>query len=111
MPFMGRLHDSGALAIGEGGNTGREVLSSLECLPCMIRCLQNSITVVETGDARLVPFVAQFGASTTVVDEPVAHLCHADSRGLQFLLISSGFWWLLDVTLTLEKSAFCSSDG
>lgn len=58
----------------------------------MIGCLQNSIAVVEAGDARLVPFVAQFWASTTVVDEPVAHLCHADSRGLQFLLVSLGFW-------------------
>lgn len=60
-------------------------------LPCMIGCLQNSIAVVETVDASLVSFVAQFWASTTVVDEPVAHLCHADSRGLQFLPVSSGF--------------------
>lgn len=38
-----------------------------------------SIASVESAHTSFVPFVTQFGTSAAVVDEPVAHLRHADT--------------------------------
>jgi hypothetical protein len=41
-----------------------------------------SVTSIESTYTRLISLVTQFGTSATVVDEPVAHLSHADAGRL-----------------------------
>ena len=69
-----------------------------------------SIASVEASDARCA-FVSKFGASTAVVDEPVADLCHADTRCLWGYLVSYDRSIVMKRPLTLENTAFCSSEG
>ena len=70
-----------------------------------------SIASVESTDARFVTLVTQFWASAAVVDEPVAHLSHADAGCLIVLISRNQHTCVVGALLTLEKMAFWSSEG
>lgn len=58
----------------------------------------------------LLAFVSKFRTSSSVIDEPVADLSHADTGRLKGI-VSALYFPLMKASLTFEKIAFCSSLG